>query len=510
VERPEHKLLRDDWSVEPELAQDEDFALPDDEGMEAVRLAHRSGFRLLRQEPGLAFWVVGADMLSSVLRVLPILVLLMGVVAVSAGHDPSTSGGLVAWGVGVVRWLMQPATVVGTLGMFAAVLAAGWILSVATTSGVLGALRHRLYARTFIRQGMFFKHFGAGFTRLLWWDTLRTAVVGAFVALMVLAMMGTLRQLVAAAPHGHWTTPSGSLVVAGLLALVLTLGTVASLVLAAVFHLALGPMVIRDSTVGEAVAEAVELIRQRPFELLILYVLVGVLFGVVACVYAPFYAVAVTLASDPATESIASFVQLGADMFLLIGGSAATVWARGSVLSYVAMRDGVLARLPPVPRHKRVAPQKPEVEPSAQPEQAPMDRTKTPRLADLLPASYPNIFTYGEGLVRVAVVDGGGTADATPAEGDGGLGDAEDNIGERQAGHDDAGVELDAGDHDAGQGGDDEDHALAAHPDLLERPKGDVGDHQARQDDGEQANAEGGVGVEGSDHRSVGEDDGDQ
>ena len=505
MDGPERELLRGDWLDEAHLGPDEDIALPDEEGLEAVQVAHRSGWRLLRQEPGLAFWVVGADMLSSALRALPIIVLLMGVVAIGAGHDPTTQDGLVAWGVGVVQWLLAPATVVGTLGMFAAVLLSGWVLSVATTSGVLGALRHRLLARTFIRQGMFFKHFGAGFSRLLWWDTLRTAVVVAGVVLTGLGVSGVVRQLVAAAPHGHWASAEGSVAAAAVLAVFLTLGTVACLMLAALFHLALGPMVIRDSTVGDALAEAVALVRARPYEVLILYVIVALLFGAVLCVYLPVYAVAVMLAAEPSTESIASLVQLGADMFLLVGGSAVTVWARGSVLSYVAMRDGILVRLPPAPQPRR------RVQEAAPIPTAPVVASVSPGAGDLVPAEYPNVFSYPDESVRVPLVDGDGDpVGSPPPERDGGLGDPEDDVRADEAGHDDAGVESHTGDDHHDERHDDEDHALAPDPDLLEGPEGDIGDHQPSQDEAEDGDAQRGGALDRVSHGVVRDDDGDQ
>lgn len=508
MDHPERKLLREDWLEATAETPDPDVELPEEDAMEAVRLAHQSGWRLLRQEPGLAFWVVGADMLSSALRILPILVLLMGMVAISAGHDPTTQAGLLAWGVGVVRWLLQPATILGTVGMIAAVLATGWVLSVATTTGVLGALRHRLFARTFIRQGMFFKHFGAGFTRLMWWDALRNAVVVACALLTWLGITGSLRLLVASAPHGHWATPGGGLVVAGVVAVLLTLGAVACAVCAGFFHLAQGPMVIRDRTVGEALAEAVELVRQRPYEVLILYILVAILFGVVLCIYAPFYGAAVMLAGQPATEGVASMVQLGADMFLLIGMSAASVWARGSVLSYVAMRDGLLVQLPPVPKPKRKAAEKEAATPQAQGAANP--DAPAPRLVTLLPKSYPNVFDFAEASVGVGVASGHAPKLAPAAERDGGLGDAEDDVGADERRHDDAGVELQAGEHGHDERDHQEDHSLPADAHLLERAEADVGDHQPRQDAGQDGDAASGAGLEGPGHRGVGEDDRDE
>lgn len=367
--RPETRLLRHDWDDVHGLPQEPPgprvFALEEDrEDLLAPRLALLAGWRLLRQEGALAGWVMLGELLGSLLRLVPFFVLLVAWSTLTLQYKIEDLNGVLAWLAGTARWLLQPQTLVGAAGLFLVAWLGAQVLGVLVQSGVLGALRRRILVRQVIPASLFWKALGERAVSLLLWEALRALLLLAALAVGAGLLWGTARHMVAWAPHGYWSQ-EGLWYGAALLGAAFAVGAGVVALLALLSHLALGPLVLGNRSLGEAFYEGFWLLARRPGEVLALYGLVALIYGVVWAVYLPFYLAATQMGEDPRLALAGLALQLVCDVALWVAMAVATVWTRASVLAWVGIRQRAMTHMPP-----RVV-EAPPAPPAPQPEAAP-------------------------------------------------------------------------------------------------------------------------------------------
>lgn len=355
MERPETRLLRSDWDdergLQPAKAEPEVIALEEQDGWAASRVSLRVGLNVMAQEPTLVGWAGLARMLGGGFRMVPLFVLLFGLGVRLQDLSLETPESVLAWLLGTARWLVSPPVLVGTLGMLAVAWLAGVALEVAADSGVLGSLKRRLEggAQAPPRR-LFWSSVGERYLGLLGWSLLRAAVVLGWSLAGVGAAWAVWRVMGGLAPLSAWTAAPGLLGVGLVLGLI---GALTALCVGAawwIFLLALGPFIQDGEGLGESLWEGVRLLASRPAESVGLGLLVGALFATVWAVYVPFYGVSLAMSNDPQLAVAGAMLQACCDLLLAFAVSAASIWARGAAMGYVAVRGGALSVVPPAQR----------------------------------------------------------------------------------------------------------------------------------------------------------------
>jgi hypothetical protein len=364
--RPETRLLRQDWDDAHGLPEEPEdphvFALHEDrEDLLAPRLALLSGWRFLRHESSLVGWVMLAELLGALIRMTPLFVMLLAWSTLTLRYEVDDLNGVLAWLLGTARWLLQPDTLVATVGMFSMAWLGSQVLGTLAQSGVLGALRRRILADQTIARGLFWKSLGERAVSLLVWEVTRGALLLAGAAIGAGLIWGTARHMVAWAPHGYWSQ-EGLWGGAVLLSLAFALGAGVVALLALICHLALGPLVLGGRSLGESFYESVWLLARRPTEVLSLYGLIALLYGVVWAVYLPFYLASVQMGEDPRLALASLALQLVCDTALWVGMAVVTVWTRAAVLSWVGIRQRAMNHIPAPVAQPREPASVPEVE----------------------------------------------------------------------------------------------------------------------------------------------------
>jgi hypothetical protein len=416
MKRPEHHILRPDWDDErglptPPRAPTAIPPLDEASDLRAPGLALRVGLRVLRQEPTLLAWTLGAELAASMLKVVPwVFLLLMASAQLAAAIERSDDPLL--WAASLADWVLSPATLLGSAGLLAVTAAAAWLLGLTIQTGALGALRRRLLAGPIpIAQDVFWKALGERALSLLAWELTRAALVGGGLALTLALAYATERHMVALAPHGHWAG-AGLWVGAALLGLALTLGLCFTLVLGALSTLSLGPLILGPKSLAEASWEAALDLVARPLEVAWLCARVAALHLALLSVYLPFYLLSQQLSQDPDTSSAGLVLQLTLDAFAWVAGAALTLWGRSALLSWTALRRGLLRFVPELPARaepaKKLAipaPPKEAFGPRAAPsrEAAPPRDPAQVELAHLLPQDTPAVVTLD--ALRAAAQD---------------------------------------------------------------------------------------------------------
>jgi hypothetical protein len=351
MERPERRLLKERWEEGSGAAERVLFAVEEGEDLLAARLSLRAGWKLVRQEPSLAAWVVLGELVGGALKLGPPLALLLGWATLSGRYGLDSKEGLLAWAAGTLRWVLDPRTVLGALGLFGVAWASAWVLGVFVQSGVLGALRRRLLAGSWIAGGALLAVAGGAL--------LGAAGVGAG------AWGGVGRRVRGAGGAGVGFEPragragpggvlgrGGAVGGRGAAGGGVRAGVWGGVALGVVWtHLALGPLILGRRGLWAALGEAALALARRPGEVLGLYAMLGLLYGVVWAVYVPFWLVASAMGDDPRLAVGGLLLRVALDGALLVALALAGVWARAATLSWVALRERVMRSLPadPIP-----------------------------------------------------------------------------------------------------------------------------------------------------------------
>ena len=387
MERPEARLIREDWDdqhglIEPD-AGPEVLDLEEGDDLRAARWSLVMGWRVLRHEWSAVTWVAAFELLGSVLGMVP-WVILLGMLAVKLqtlelGSAEQTLASL----LGLFRWALSPQMVLGSVGMVLVAKAVAWALGHVAGSGVLGALSQRVTAEEPPPQKLFWSNVGTRYLRLLVWDGLRLMVMAGSVFLSGGALLLLWRAL------DGWHQMPGALLAAVLLGLLALLGASFMFLVASVFQVALGWLFLEERDgVGVSLYEGARLLGERPREVMAHVGLTLLPTIVVWSIYLPFYAVSVWMSQEPQMALAATLLQALLDVLFVVAMALVMVWTRGATLGYVAMRRGSVLVLPPKTIPNAV--QTSEGNPTPKPQTA-QPHTPGSQLHDILPKEYPHL-----------------------------------------------------------------------------------------------------------------------
>ncbi len=305
-----------------------------------------AGARLLRQMPSLVTWSVLGELVAGMLKATPPAVLLAAIIVRAQLASPQTAEEALAWLVGTASWLLSPEMIVGGVGIMGTVWVSAWVLGVAIDSGVLGALKRRIADPEGATGGLFWRGLGERFWALMAWGAVRWSLVGAWAALTAMMAWAGWRAATLAFGDAILTAPWGPPMAALIVALGAALGASGVALAAATCHLALGPLILEEKGVFEALADSAAFVRRHLVEVVWLYLLVFVLFFVVLAVWTPFFGVALSLGGQAKGAMAGALMRVFIDVVLTIGLAVATIWGRAGALSYFAIRTGRMTRMP--------------------------------------------------------------------------------------------------------------------------------------------------------------------